>query len=313
MKKLLNLLTQVRRRKITPGLYTFNTKNYKILKFNHNKNYSSRYNIVKVQIPRVINSLNNNDKQYVNTLLKNGTVLAVHPDYVPLQSWIDAQNNYINSLNDYDLETAMAYTVRSYEWIGEWLRTRNTSKLNFTTNKNFVVPLYPQIMRIIQNSNNAWAKNALNINNRNRFIYMLRFVPDDILTAALELYTKDLHRIIKNAPPLPKQMIVFRGIDTDVFKGKLGAVHKLTEFASSSYVPQSSYATHGYIRIKLLKGTRVLLLQGLNKWKTHGEYEVLVNIGSKYIIRKRNLKRYSINIPNKNARKLFVTDVTILT
>lgn len=311
--KMTNLLSRVRMRKMTPGMYTFNQKNYKILKINHDKNHTKKYNNVRIEIPIPKNYLDNEDKQFVNQMLKNGTVLALHPNYVPSESWIDSQNKYIESLNEYDLETAMAYTVRSFEWVGEWLRTKNLSQLNFTSNnRRFVVPLYPQIMKVISNyKNNPWAKNALTTINRLNFTRLLKYIPDDILKRALDLYVKDLHRIIKKAPPLPAPMYVFRGINKDIFKGNLGTVHTLNEFASASYVPQPSYAYHGYIRIKLLKGMRVLLLQGLNIWKTSGEYEILLNKGSQYIIKKRNLIRYAINLPNKPLRKYPVTDITM--
>ena len=128
------------------------------------------------------------------------------------------------------------------------------------------------------------------------------------------MYIVDLQRIIKKAPRLPKTMYVYRGLDRDVFKGKLGSAHTLDYFSSTGYVPQRVYAPQHYMRIKLLKGTRVLLLQGLNDWSYEGEYEVLLNKGSKFVITKRNLKRSVVN--NKNAvmpTQKFVTDVTVYT
>jgi hypothetical protein len=130
----------------------------------------------------------------------------------------------------------------------------------------------------------------------------------------MELYVKDLQRITKKAPPLPKSIVVYRGISTDIFKGKIGAVQTLDEFASTAYVPQYLYGKDRYMRIKLLKGSRVLLLQGLNKWEANGEFEVLVNKGAKYIIRKRNVLRPVVNrtfVPVYNPKK-YITDVTVI-
>lgn len=291
--KLKRVLEQSRRRKITPGLYTFDTRNYKILR-------SGKYETIKIQIPRVVNSLPNDNKEYINALLKNGTVMAVHPDYVPTDQWIDAQNKYISKLSPYDLETVKAYTVRSFEWIGEWFRSKNTSKVSFTVNDNkFVTPLRPQLTKIL----------CLGPNEK----VDVKTLAPHVLDEALRMYIQDLHRIIKGAPPLKTTMYVFRGIDQDVFQGKPGTHHTLDSFASAAYIPQPGYASHGYMRVKLLRGTRVLLLQGLNKWRTTGEYEVLMNLGSRYVISKRNLMRYVINNPNREARKLRVSDVTVYT
>lgn len=140
----------------------------------------------------------------------------------------------------------------------------------------------------------------------------------DVVNEAIEMYVKDLQRIISKAPPLPKTMYLYRGLYSNIFDKKIGTVHKFDEFASAGYIPRRGYAGDSYIRMKVLKGTRVLLLQGLNMWgdklKRDGEFEVLINKGAHYVITKRYLKRYRFNVAKPYdwyQKTLPVTDITI--
>jgi hypothetical protein len=293
-QRLLKLASNVKKRRIRPNTTGFSTKDHqlKFTSFNTenptiNPKLTSEYT-VNITVPSGTSQLNN--------FIKNGTVLGVTEDTLPLQSWMDAQNRYLKSLNEYDLYTAMSYTVRSHEWIGPWMRGSKTVK--FTRPRGFTKPLWHQCLKLGDKQN-----------------YDSFTVDKKMIPKAMELYIKDLRRIIRNAPPLPRTMHVYRGTYSDVFRGKTGATHALGEFASAAYVPQRVYAGHGYTRIKLLKGTRVLLLQGLNHWNNAGEFEILLNRGSKYIIRKRELKRLAFNTPRLAnfyyAQKKPVTDITV--
>ncbi len=238
-------------------------------------------------------------------------VMGITEDTLPLQSWLDAQSNYINNLNEYDYMTALAYTVRSHQWIGPWMRTKKIANVSFTKPPGFIVPLYPQVKKVLEGKKNRTKFEDDIINSYKNYVSGVNKVSANVKKEALELYIKDLHRIIKKAPPLPKTTYVYRGIDRDIFKGKLGISHKLGFFSSAGYVPQWVYAPQHYMRIKLLKGTRVLLLQGLNAWNHEGEYEIVVDKDSKYIITKRNLLRYVQNRRFINPVQKYVTDVTL--
>jgi hypothetical protein len=61
-------------------------------------------------------------------------------------------------------------------------------------------------------------------------------------------------------------------------------------------------------RITVLPGTPVLLVAGLNQWNENGEYEIMVNLGTKYLIRGRAVKRIIWTGQKRTTR---VTDVTI--
>ncbi len=305
---LLKLLQSVRKRRTAAVPIRMNTKTLTFARFNPRTGRNHTNSTVTVK--------------YANT--NNNSVLVVKNSCLPTQAWLHEQSNYIKNLNDYDFLTAAAYTVRSYEWIGEWLRTRAIPSVSFSKPHGFVTPLFPQVKEILSTRPPSfliydWVKRFLNesTNNVRQYNYFhdnINRMPFALLRAALNLYVMDLQRIIRNAPPLPNTICVYRGIYTDVFRGQIGVQHKLKEFASAAYVPQRTYAPDRYVRIKLIKGVRVLLLQGLNKWKNNGEFEILLNKDSHYIIRKRNLMRHVINNNNSNGnttRQVEVTDITV--
>jgi ribosomal protein L24E len=293
-KKLVELAKRVKKRlKMKPAIYrpvvTFKSKKitFKKITFSSitgartkNSNYEKTLNI---EYP---------DSKKVNS----NTTMVVEENKLPLQSWMDAQAKYLEGLSYEDLYTVASYTVRSHQWIGPWLR--GTGAPTFTTPYGHILPLYPQIVKLA------------NMNYEDYKTY-IKIMPKQVRDVLLTMYVKDLQRIFKKAPPLPRTMYVYRGIITDVFRGKAGAVHTLGEFASAGYVPQDVYGHDRYMRIKLLKGTRVLLLQGLNKWHDHGEFEILLNKGSHYIIRARNVFRPVLNRPRNTIRKKYVTDITV--
>jgi hypothetical protein len=304
-RKLIELARKTKRRlkgrfpvgvRFSDKLLKFNTIHFSNINGKRREAYNFKNSVnVKVPFPNNVNKTTN---------------MVIEEDKLPVQSWIDAQSEYLKKLPYYDLYTAASYTVRSHEWIGPWLRSGVTPR--FTVPYGHIVPLFPQIMQM--KSTHKWVKDIQTSQTPfQTYKNNLRYIPPDIRTHAMEMYVQDLKRIVRKAPPLPRTMYVFRGLSRDIFKGKTGAVHKLDEFASAGYVPQTVYASHSYMRIKLLKGTRVLLLQGLNKWSRTGEFEVLLNKDSRYIIRSRNITRPVLNYHmyvNRN-KKIKVTDITV--
>lgn len=308
------LLQSVRKRTVVPKISNLG---YKITRleveyFNHTDNHfmKPKYSDIKVPFSKNPN---------VNKLFKNGTIMTIDNDYLPTQVWIDAQVKYLEYLSDYDLQTAMAYTVRSHEWIGPWLRGDKSSvKFTLPNTKKFIVPLFPQVNKLVETKNfetHTWVKQMLALTPQNkRYTFYksnVNKMPKVLLEAAMKLYVSDLKRIVRNAPPLTRPMYVFRGLSKDIFKGKLGTVHTIDQFSSAAYVPQYLYSSGQYMRIKLLRGTRVLLLQALNHWDDNGEFEILINKGARYIIRKRNLQRPVINRSNGYVTRQNITDVTV--
>lgn len=298
-KRLVELAKRVKKRlKMKSAIYrpvvTFKSKKITFKKITFHpttgaRNINSNYeNTLNIEYP---------DPKKVNST----TTMVVEEDKLPLQSWMDAQAKYLEGLSYEDLYTVASYTVRSHQWIGPWLR--GTGAPTFTTPYGHILPLWPQMVKYVRTG-------SARIRYEDYKAY-IKVMPKEVRDILLTMYVKDLQRIFKKAPPLPRTMYVYRGILTDVFRGKAGAVHTLGEFASAGYVPQNVYGQHRYMRIKLLKGTRVLLLQGLNNWHDHGEFEILLNKGSHYIIRARNIYRPVLNSPRNTIRKKYVTDITV--
>jgi len=234
------------------------------------------------------------------------------------QAWLRKQAAYIKGLSDYDFKTLLAYTLNSSLWVGQYERTGklpnisnyhtfNYSVLNAANKKkamrdpNWVTkPLVPQIRKIL----NDPSANVQRVKKNN-----------SLHRKALDMYRADLHRIIRNAPALPANLIVYRGLGTDPFKGSVGAIHRIKGFSSSSY--HSSWGTY-YMRgsdpilqrIKLLRGTHVIAASIVNPWESRGQGEIIINSGTKYIVRARNVLRHVLN--RGAPDKVRVTDITVI-
>jgi len=235
------------------------------------------------------------------------------------QVWLRKQANYIKGLNDYDFKTLLAYTLNSSLWVGKYERTGNVPNIrNYYNTFNYSVlnaankkkamrnlkwvtkPLLPQIQKILNDP-------TANIQ---------RLKNNSLHRKALDMYRADLHRIIRNAPALPANMIVYRGLSTDPFKGSKGIIHRVKGFSSASYLASwgSYYARGGtepqLQRIKLLRGTHVIAAAILNPWETGGQGEIIINSGSRYIIRTRNVLRHVVQ--PFGSERMRVTDVTVI-
>lgn len=311
MKWISSVRSRIRPSKLHSSNSNFNKKIYKFTLFG-NENVSGRNN----------NSNRNGTNFNININVPKKNVfgneyMKVNVDTLPLQSWIDAQINYIRGLNTYDFLTAMAYTIRSHEWITPYMYSGNYANIKFSKPRGIsIVPLFPQIRKLIGRQNVISNTNRIIYEAYDRFSNPKMFVPPALMKRAMSLYIKDLHRIIKNAPPLPRTMVVYRGLDIDMFGGGMNTVQTMKSFASASYVPNNTYGPSKYMKITLPRGSRVLLLQCLNAWVNkgtgtpRGEYEILLNNGTRYTIQRRDLRRPVIN-SNKKINMRHVTDVLV--
>jgi hypothetical protein len=128
---------------------------------------------------------------------------------------------------------------------------------------------------------------------------------------ALQMYRDDLKRIIAAAPKSRKKMVIYRGVTYDIFGKTKGHWHTLNAFCSAAYhiTHALGYARRSMQRITILPGTPVLFAAPLNQWGREGEYEIMVNVGTKYLIRKRHVKRTVWSDGRVSLVK--ITDVTI--
>jgi hypothetical protein len=259
---------------------------------------------------------------YTSPLIDDGTVVATRASDIDLD-WFKRQDKYVKNLSDYDFWTAQAHTNRSHSWIGPFLyEDRLPSYLPGTSGKH-IAPLWPQVRKMILDGTytvrgtdrwrDAWIEDFKSMKSeKSRYELFCRNsgqLTSNVMRKALEMYRDDLKRIIAGAPKSRKKMILYRGASFDIFRASLGHWHTLTAFCSAAYNFAHSIQYGSTIqRITVLPGSPVLLVAGMNQWDKNGEYEIMVNIGTKYLIRTRNVRRAGWS---GNRHILRVTDVTI--
>jgi hypothetical protein len=141
---------------------------------------------------------------------------------------------------------------------------------------------------------------------------------------AIEMFTNDLNRIIKNSPPLRKKLVVFRGVKTDYYlTGSKNKFYKNQGFVSTSLSYRLSRNFAGgkccLKRIVLLPGTKCLFISGLSRFPN--EIEILLPTNSIFYVQnaKRSIAYYEsedIKIDDVCAKKgvntLYVTDIIVV-
>jgi hypothetical protein len=256
---------------------------------------------------------------YNSPMVNDGTMVATRASDIDLD-WFKRQDAYLKNLNDYDFWTAQAHTNRSHSWIGPFLY-RGTMPYNIPgSDGKHIVPLWPQIRKMILdgtfNSDGRyfWVDQFKNLSSEadryNLYKSNTSNIPRLVMSRALEMYRDDLKRIIAGAPKSRKKMVLYRGASFDIFRRTMGHWHSLESFCSASYdLKHALLYTGGTLqRITVLPGTPVLLVAGMNQWDVNGEYEIMVNLGTKYLIRQRAVKRILWSGFRSSTR---VTDVTI--
>ena len=256
---------------------------------------------------------------YTSPMVNDGTMVATRASDIDLD-WFKRQDAYVKNLSDYDYWTAQAHTNRSHSWIGPFLyRKALPSYIPGSVGKH-IVPLWPQIRKLILDGTFMAAGHYYWVVSFKGFTsetarYDLyksntRNIPTHIMKLALEMYRDDLKRIIAGAPKSRKKMILYRGASFDIFRSTKGHWHSLESFCSAAYDMKHTLGYEGGTmqRITVLPGTPVLLVAGMNQWNVNGEYEIMVNIGTKYLMRSRAVKRL---LWTGRKRATRVTDVTI--
>ena len=140
---------------------------------------------------------------------------------------------------------------------------------------------------------------------------------------SIELFAKDLNRIIMGSPPLKTKLVVFRGVKNDYYlKGSNNNYYKNRGFVSTSLSYKLAKSFSGGLcclkRIVLLPGSRALFISGLSRFPH--EIELLLPVDTIFYIRnaKKTLPYYtsdhdrSHDICGKNMTKIYCTDVIVI-
>ena len=260
---------------------------------------------------------------YNSPMVNDGTMLATRASDIDLE-WFKRQDTYVKNLSDYDFWTAQAHTNRSHSWIGPFLYSGSVSSYLPGTGGKHIAPLWPQVRKMILDGTytvrgtdrwrDAWVDDFKRMTSeKSRYDLFCRNagqLTTDVKRVALNMYRDDLKRIIAAAPKSRKKMVLYRGASFDIFRSTKGHWHNLESFCSAAYDLKHALGYEGGTmqRITVLPGTPVLLVAGMNQWDVAGEYEIMVNMGTKYLIRGRGVKRI---LWTGHKRMTRVTDVTI--
>jgi len=254
-------------------------------------------------------------------------------------SFLKRQSDFYMKLDDYDLYTLTTYTNRSHQWISPFVRSGKlpgTAELKMVVQDGLLAPLFFQIKKMADQKVKLFGKKSLSkemfsdkdhreyvrnmftdpntpLGNRYKAYQMLlrgNDFSDRTMKMALNIYSKDLTRILKSSPKTTENMTVFRGVLTDTLGDKKTFTTK--EFISSSLAmeiagaySESKNGKGRLQRIVIPKGSNVLALCIVNPFGESGELEVLLPPGKYEVISKgitRELK--GMKVTTNNIRKI---------
>jgi hypothetical protein len=255
----------------------------------------------------------------VGPSIDDGTLVGTRMVDIDIE-WMRRQEKYIDALDDHDYWTAQAHTNRSHQWIGPFLQSGIVRMDLPSGNGKHIVPLWPQVRKMILDGTmtpcGSWvekfkSKTMPESDRYLLYLYHKNKIGEANMKRALRMYRDDLKRIIAAAPKSRKKMVIYRGVRYDIFEETMGHWHTLDAFCSAAYhvTHALGYASRSMQRITILPGTPVLFAAPMNQWGPDGEYEIMVNIGTKYLIRKRNVTRTVWS--DGHTSQVEIADVTI--
>ena len=239
-----------------------------------------------------------------------------------LTPWFKKQASFINNLSMDDFLTLAAYTNRSHTWIGPYMakgKVENLSGVSETRGGSFVIPLFPQMRRIIDSLDRVPNIDSLlrgditpfaieqydifcnkTYSDKRRYdayskFYIYSRIKGKYLKEAMDMYIKDLQSIILRSPPIEKSVFLYRGSHTMYMK--LDGKDTIGTFSSAAFTTSYplSYGSEGYHRIELRPGSHAIALAIVNPWNSTGEYEILLPMNIEYTPRyDRRVKRWLV-------------------
>ena len=233
--------------------------------------------------------------------------------------WVKKQNEYISSLSKRDILTACGYTYTGDVILNSYLKgrfdilkyqesLRETSSLK-KSDKGYrykiwlqrIYPFFTQIVDIVYNDGEYGYQRYLEC------IQLILTMPVQTWKRVFELYKTDLERIVSNAPTNTSPMIVWRGVKEKRihdYKQTNGIFNDVDQFSSTTLNINLAEDFVGYrdlndvscclLQIVIIPGIHSLLMIGLS-YASH-EYEILLNINTKYLIKENKVVNVSPDI-----------------
>ena len=242
-------------------------------------------------------------------------------------NFISSSINYINNLSLLDQMTISGYTRSGDEIVNDYIRGEfNMDTINhhiyeyerYYPDLTIQFPFFQQIIEMY------YPNEPITLD---LYVYVVDHLGFKVTLFDWEIiiqrYIQDLKRILNNAPKLEFNMMLFRGLDSDyvyTYKEKTGNIYlDNREFKSASIdytvankfsypkQPLGDETSCCVLRIFVPKGTRVLYINGVSN--APGEHEVLLNIGTKFLVKENSIFNSNIEPLYRNMK---TTDVVIV-
>jgi hypothetical protein len=233
--------------------------------------------------------------------INSRAVIATQKNDIKHTDYFAKQIDYLKNMNINDLMTVAAYTNEAGWWLLPFQRSgkiqNESSFFKHDMIQDMIYPLFPQMKSIIETGYDVLQPDEVEefqpliefMQSKTKsiedkyFIYISlaqeNVFSNKALKLALQMYVKDLTRIINNSPPVKEPLVVYRGISTDVLRK--GSVFKSKQFTSTAYnVIQAVKYARGdpphLQRITIPRGKHALFVAPVNKFGKFGEYEVVL-------------------------------------
>ena len=266
----------------------------------------------------------NNYNRAVSMLLFKNSEYKIDYD------WFKEMDDYVRSLSTYDAFTVLGYSYHSFDFINKFLIGQMNSINHLLTTTavydQYFFPFYMQAFMLLDSIDLAANNPNVIYNNKSKklsewcndvtklglkggykmFKSIMSNFPFEFWKLVMQLYRDDLKRIIDNAPPVKKEMVVYRGVKDDYFlKGAKNNYYHNKCFVSCTLSPSHAllYLRGNqccFKRITLLPGTKVLFISGLSCYPD--ELEIVINVDSTLYIKETFKRRvYDSSYKNDNG------------
>lgn len=262
--------------------------------------------------------------------------------------WFHKMDQYIINLSSYDAFTILGYSNMSHLYINRYLRDKATYKktlygsMKSYSYTNSYFPFYIQMFKLLnklklekdieytigsqRKKASEWLEWCKEKNPKecyDKIVAIMHSFPYSFMKDVMELFQKDLSRIIQSSPPLEKELVVYRGVADDYFmRNSKNKYYKNETFLSCSLDPYHSYGymrdkTCCFKRIVLLPGMRGLFISGISCYPR--EMEILVDVGTTmfineykpYKVYEKQSSKTDICFSSSETKEIMIADIVM--
>lgn len=162
------------------------------------------------------------------------------------------------------------------------------------------------------------SKNYKTLKNSEKYILIVNFwkyFKQDIIETVIDMFGSDIERIIKSAPHVKRDMVVYRGVTSDFYlTGAQNGIYKNIGFVSTSldidvaknfqqFNENNRHDKNCCLkRILILKGTKAINLMPVSEIPS--EKEILLNSGTVYFIKRQKALKVFYKNPEDSLTRI---------